>query len=69
MPGRCFQVSMRLRSSGLSSGNQPRMQNLSGYFFAASTAISLEPASQLGGCSTAPFTPAASISLISSSAV
>ena len=43
MPGRCFQVSMRLRSSGLSSGNQPRMQNLSGYFLAASTAISLEP--------------------------
>ncbi len=32
MPGRCFHVSMRLCSSGLSSGNQPRMQNRSGYF-------------------------------------
>ena len=60
---------MRDRSAGLSNANQPRMQNLFGYFLAASTAISLEPGSQLGGCSTAPFTPASSISPINSSAV
>ena len=46
------------------------MQNLSGYLRAASTAISLYPQFlELGGCSTAPLTPAASISLINSSAV
>src|SRR5262252_10704294 len=69
MPGRCFQVSVSARFSGLSSGKLPRIAKRFGYLAAASSEILPEFGSQPGGCSRQASTPAASMSRMHSSAV
>src|SRR5580658_1749441 len=68
MPGRLFQVSIKDRFSGLSSGKLPRMPKRFGYLVAASSEILPEFGSQPGGCSRQALTPAASMSRMHSSA-
>jgi hypothetical protein len=68
MPGRCRQLATIFSRSGLSRSKWPRMQNLLGCRFTASTASTFTGSpSELGGWITAQSTPADAISANASS--